>query len=161
MQTFVQLPEKIKTVWRLSAIGTLIFGAIVAGLLVLAQHLWRWPSWLAVAVAALTVVTIVVELAIVPYRYRFWRYAISETDVQINHGFFFNEQTAIPMTKIQNVTLKAGPILQLVGLQTVSVETAADNYDIEAVLPETAENLKQQIMALTVKEDLEGANGHS
>ena len=71
--------------------------------------------------------------------------------MEIESGFFFHQQTAIPINRIQNVTLEAGPILQWQKLQTVSIETAATSHKIESVLPETAQQLKQQIMALALE----------
>ena len=145
------LPQQIKTVWRISAVGSLIFGAVITGALWLATHFWHWPAWIWWLVAGLTIVEVVVELAIVPYRYHFWRYQISARDVEIQSGFFFRKQTAIPINRIQNVTLAAGPILQWQHLQTVNIETAATTHKIESVLPETATQLKEQIMTLALE----------
>ncbi|MBT9672574.1 PH domain-containing protein [Secundilactobacillus kimchicus] len=157
MQTSHQLPSEIKSVWRMSAFGSLLIGIVIIGLLILANHFWSWPFWLAAGAGVLVVLDVVVELSIVPYRYRFWRYAINENDVEIESGFFFHHETAIPITRIQNVTLSAGPILQWFKLKTVIIETAADRYEIEAVLPETAETLKVRIMTLAARKDVEDA----
>ncbi|WP_243676771.1 PH domain-containing protein [Secundilactobacillus collinoides] len=54
----------------------------------------------------------------------------------------------MPINRIQNVTLEAGPLLQWQQLKAVSIETASTTHEIEAVLPHTAEHLKQQIIAL-------------
>ena len=141
----------------MSALGSLLIGIVIIGLLILANHFWAWPFWLAAVASVLVVLDVVVELSIVPYRYRFWRYAINENDVEIESGFFFHHETAIPITRIQNVTLSAGPILQWFKLKTVIIETAADRYEIEAVLPETAETLKVRIMTLAARKDVEDA----
>lgn len=145
------LPKQIKTVWRISAAGSFVFGAVIAGALWLATHFWHWPAWIWLLVAGLTIVEVVVELAVVPYRYHFWHYQISARDVEIQSGFFFRKQTAIPINRIQNVTLAAGPILQWQHLQTVNIETAATTHKIESVLPETATQLKEQIMTLALE----------
>lgn len=145
------LPQQIKTVWRISAAGTLIFGLLISAGLQLAIHFWHWWSWLGVSLAVLTILTTIVELAIVPYRYRFWRYRIRAQSVEIESGFFFHELTAIPISRIQNVTLEAGPILQWQHLQTVNIETAATTHKIESVTLATADQLKQQIMALAME----------
>ncbi|MTV82771.1 PH domain-containing protein [Secundilactobacillus folii] len=142
------LPEKIKVVWRISALGTLIFGLLITGGLLFAQHFWGWWQWLVLAALALTVVYTLIGFAIIPYRYRYWRYRISTDSVEIESGFFFHVLTAIPISRIQNVTLEAGPILQWQHLQTVNIETAATTHKIESVLPVTAEQLKEQIMTL-------------
>lgn len=145
------LPEKIKVVWRLSALGTLLVGLVISAGLQVANYFWNWWSWLVLVMLGMTLIWTGVELAIIPYRYRFWRYRISAEAIEIESGFFFHEVTAIPISRIQNVTLEAGPILQWQHLQTVNIETAATTHQIESVLPETAEQLKEQIMALAME----------
>lgn len=145
------LPAKIKTVWRVSAGCSLLVGAVITGSLLVAAKWWQWSPKFGLICAILTVLDVGIELALVPYRYRFWRYQISAQDVEIESGFFFHQQTAIPINRIQNVTLEAGPILQWQQLQTVSIETAATTHKIKSVLPETAAQLKQQIMTLALE----------
>lgn len=147
------LPLKIKTVWRLSALGSFIFGAVICGGLWAAVHFWNWWQWLAIVATIITVAEPLIELAIIPYRYRFWRYLITENAIQIESGFFFHRITAIPISRVQNVTLEAGPILQWQHLQTVNIETAATSHRIESVLPDTADQLKEQILALAMEEE--------
>ncbi|WP_170173460.1 PH domain-containing protein [Secundilactobacillus silagei] len=151
MESGQALPAKIKTVWRISAGCSFLVGLLITGGLLTATVIWQWSRLFWLISAGLTVAEVVIELALIPYRYRFWRYRISERDVEIESGFFFHQQTAIPINRIQNVTLEAGPILQWQKLQTVSIETAATSHKIESVLPETAQQLKQQIMALALE----------
>ncbi len=145
------LPAKIKTVWRVSAGCSLLVGLVVTGGFMAAAKWWQWSAVLWLICAGLTVLDVAIELALIPYRYRFWRYQISAQEVEIESGFFFHQQTAIPINRIQNVTLEAGPILQWQHLQTVSIETAATSHKIKSVLPETASQLKQRIMTLAME----------
>lgn len=145
------LPAKIKTVWRVSAGCSLLVGLVVTGGFMAAAKWWQWSPIFWLICVSLTVLDVAIELALIPYRYRFWRYQISAQEVEIESGFFFHQQTAIPINRIQNVTLEAGPILQWQQLQTVSIETAATSHKIKSVLPETASQLKQQIMTLAME----------
>lgn len=150
-----QLPAKIKIVWRISALIVFVCGLIVWAILAWVIGHFDWPSWLNYPAGILVVGGFALELTLVPYRYRFWRYQLTATDVEIESGFIFHQQTAVPISRIQNVTLQAGPLFQLFGLQTVEVETAATSHEIAGVLPATAEQLKQQLMALAQQEDLD------
>ncbi|KRM75202.1 PH domain-containing protein [Secundilactobacillus collinoides] len=148
MSHWEQLPLKMKTVWRLSAIGSAIAWLVILAILFVCHTIWHWPLWIMAVILGLGVIEVIVELVIIPYRYRFWRYHIADKAVEIERGFFFHKQTAIPINRIQNVTLEAGPLLQWQQLKAVSIETASTTHEIEAVLPHTAEHLKQQIIAL-------------
>lgn len=142
MAKMEKLPGKIKWVWALSTIGSLVIGLIVSGVSALFL-----PHWVAFAVLGLTLLEIVVELLAVPYRYRFSGYRISDRAVEMSSGWLFKKQLAIPIARVQNVTLKAGPLLQMYGLQQVVVATAADSHDIEGLDPQAAAKLRDLIMA--------------
>ncbi|WP_225353534.1 PH domain-containing protein [Lacticaseibacillus thailandensis] len=108
MQTTQQLPAQIKRIWALSAVGSLCAGVVITAGLAVANHLWSWPLWLVWAALGLTVAEFLVELALVPYRYRFSEYSITDNAVEIQSGFVMRKRIAIPIARIQNVTLKAG-----------------------------------------------------
>ncbi|MGA3232159.1 PH domain-containing protein [Lactiplantibacillus pentosus] len=143
-----QLPKEIKHVWVASivlsgGIGLLLTIGVWFG------HLWwHWWWWLAVVVGGLTILDIMVELAMVPYRYAFWRYQITTDAVYLHHGVIMKRVIAIPIRRIQNVTLEAGPLLQWQHLQKVVVATSADSYEIDSVVPEVANRLRDRIMQL-------------
>lgn len=145
--------KKIKKVWRLRTLILLIIEASIAALIFWLSNFFAWPIWLTPAFIIFILFDFVTEMALIPYRYHFWRYQVTNTDVEIEAGFFFHKQTAIPITRIQNVTLEVGPLFQYFHLQTVKVETAAAGHDIAGVSPETANKLKKQIIKLTRKED--------
>lgn len=46
------------------------------------------------------------------------------------------------------MTLEAGPLLQWQYLQKVVVATSADSYEIDGVVPEVANRLRDRIMQL-------------
>jgi membrane protein YdbS with pleckstrin-like domain len=150
-----KLPARIKTIWRLSAGGSLIFGLIVSALLMLPHVFWNFPLWIAYIGLGLTLVWTVVELALVPYRYAFSGYRITNTAVEMSSGFIFKKHIAIPIARIQNVTLEAGPLMQWQKLEQVVIATAATSHDIEGVEPEVAAKLRDRIMkrAIEVQDD--------
>jgi len=143
-----QLPPRIKRIWGYSALGSLIALLVITGLLFLAYRYWHWTVWLAVFGGILTVIEPTIEAALIPYRYRFTRYQITTTAVEMQSGWFFKKRVAIPIARVQNVTLNAGPLLQWQHLTQVTVATAATNHTIEGLELAVAEHLREQIMRL-------------
>ncbi|MFD1456585.1 PH domain-containing protein [Levilactobacillus lanxiensis] len=143
-----QLPPRIKRIWGFSALGSLLALLVLDGLIWLAYKFWDWPLWLVIFFLILTVIEPTIETGLIPYRYRFTRYQITDLAVEMQAGFIFQKRVAIPIARVQNVTLNAGPLLQWQKLTKVSIATAATSHDIEGLeLPE-AERLREQIMRL-------------
>lgn len=148
MQT--QLPAQIKIVWRLRAmIDGLIWVILVVGLAVV-KTLWliHMPWWPMIVVLGLGILHVGSHLILIPYRYAFWRYQISSNDVVLKSGFIFRKTEAIPIARIQNVTLEQGPLLRGQHLQSVKVQTAATTHEIAGVEESVADALREQIMQL-------------
>ncbi|WP_243676778.1 PH domain-containing protein [Secundilactobacillus collinoides] len=91
MSHWEQLPLKMKTVWRLSAIGSAIAWLVILAILFVCHTIWHWPLWIMAVILGLGVIEVIVELVIIPYRYRFWRYHIADKAVEIERGFFFSQ----------------------------------------------------------------------
>lgn len=143
-----QLPLRIKRIWGFSALGSLLALLVISGLLWLAHRFWDWSIWLAIFALILTVIEPAIEFGLIPYRYRFTRYQISDLAVEMQSGFVFQKRVAIPIARVQNVTLNAGPLLQWQKLTQVTVATAATSHHIEGLELTEAEQLREQIMRL-------------
>ena len=154
-QRMTQLPGKIRLIWLLSAGETLIFGGIGVGVLWLFANGWGWPKWIMPTVLAAVVVLSIVQALAVPYRYHFSGYRITDTAVEIGSGWWVRQQIAIPIARVQNVTLEAGPFMQMAHLEQVVIATAADSHDIEGLTPAVAHDLRDAIMqrALEVRDN--------
>lgn len=149
-----QLPKRIKTVWRLQAgFNLLIDIGIVVGIIV-CHYFFSWPTWLIWVASLLAMMAAIIQFTLIPYRYQFWRYQLSDHDVEITTGFFVRKTTAVPILRIQDVTLSAGPLLQFNHLQSVKIHTAAAVHEIGGVDHATATKLKNQIMNLAKEEDV-------
>lgn len=156
-----KLPETIKTIWRLKELIAIVVAAIIAGGLFWWQRsttgvLSLWLFWIAVSILGLTVLSSGVVLLLIPYRWNFWTYYLDERQIALHHGYFFRKQVIVPIARVQNVTLKQGPLLRLKSLQKVVIQTAAGSHEIDGLEMTQAEALKDQIMALAqeAKNDL-------
>lgn len=153
MDKVQKLPKDIKLIWRLSA-G---FDFLALILVMLGFLIWRIFApvqmrgallVIAMVILAIAVLTFLAELALVSYRWNFWTYYIDDRQVQLHHGYFFRKQIIIPIARVQNVTLKQGPVLRLKDLQKVVIVTAAGSSDIAGLKNEQADHLKELIMQL-------------
>jgi membrane protein YdbS with pleckstrin-like domain len=81
-------------------------------------------------------------------RWRRWYYAVTEREVDLQHGLLVVTRTLVPMTRVQHVDTRQGPILRHYGLATVQIATAAGTQQIPALAVEVAESLRDRIAAL-------------
>jgi membrane protein YdbS with pleckstrin-like domain len=88
----------------------------------------------------------------VPYRYRYTQYRLTPSAILLQTGFIFKEQVAVPIARVQDVTLSAGPLLQANNLQQITIATAATQHDIDGVSPEDAQHLREEILKLAQEE---------
>ncbi len=79
------------------------------------------------------------------FLYRSWRYDVDEEFLQLKSGVFIEKHKLVPMTKIQSVGTKHGPILRKYGLCSVSIQTMGSHHTITALPKETAAQLRNQI----------------
>lgn len=146
-----KLPKAIRSIWVVHAIFTLIFFLIIwipAKLLIpvtVDDNIFSIYLWI---ILAIIIIIFVVQLAIIPYRWNFWTFNITENRVELHKGFFLRKQIVIPIARVQNVTLKQGPILQMFKLHEVSIVTAAENHKIDGLTGDMAQELKDLIMKL-------------
>ncbi len=78
--------------------------------------------------------------------HRAYRWRLGAGDVQIWSGILFRRRTTIPYIRIQNVNVVRGPLLILLGLSSVEIETAGQRgvyhggvYRSEGFLPGLAD----------------------
>ncbi|WP_165964746.1 PH domain-containing protein [Periweissella cryptocerci] len=152
MENSQPLPQLITRVWLQARGLVLIFAiAFLAVLLVLVHVYLTNFIWLAFLLGGLAIIGALVDLALIPYHYRFWRYLITDDFVFIQSGYFFRTQQTIPMNRVQNVDLNQGPLLRLAHLKELEIVTAANSFTIDAVTEVEANQLRNQLIATARK----------
>lgn len=142
------LPEAMRTVWRVrAAIDAALWGGGIVGCAV-AIGRWHWPWWLVLGPVLGLLLHPGLQLLLVPYRYAFWRYLITPEAVYLKRGYVFRSEEAVPISRVQNVTLTAGPLLRWQHLQAVQIETASTTHEIAGVTETVAAALRKRIMVL-------------
>ncbi len=144
------------TVWRIAgAVGALV-PAICAGVLGGLAIAGFISAPLGIAGAVALMVLGIVMVAVIPkVRWIRWRYEVSEDEIYLRHGLWIRTRTLVPMTRVQHVDTKAGPLLRAFGLSSVTVATAGGEHEIPALSDEVADRLRDRIAVLArVTEDV-------
>lgn len=151
------LDPKARTMWYVSetiqmAIWTVVIAAIATVLIRFTDLSTRWVA----GIAALIIVTGIVETVVSPgLRYRHWRYEIRADEVDLQHGFLVKTRQLVPMSRIQHVDTRRGPLQQRFGLASVVFYTAAGAMEIPALSQEVAADVRNRIAELAkVHDDL-------
>ncbi|WP_042221094.1 PH domain-containing protein [Oceanobacillus manasiensis] len=153
-----KLSKKAVKVWRLSETISNIISLIVLAILFYLDYYFSWVSWIGWILIGLVVITIVG--AIWGYTrpallYKHWRFGISEEFLQLKSGAIKEEHQLVPMTKIQSVSTKQGPLLRKFELYSVTVQTMGSSHTIPALEKEVATELRNTIAHYAKVEEME------
>jgi len=112
-----------------------------------------WIRWGIVGIAAVLVVMAMVILP--PIRYRVFWYAISPTEIDIQHGIIFIKRSVVPMHRVQNLRTERGPIADHYRMTNLKIRTAAGSVNLSGLDRTEADELCDRISALAdVADDL-------
>jgi membrane protein YdbS with pleckstrin-like domain len=150
------LDLRVVSVWRIEAvIESAIALAVGAGASVL---LWKLDVlvWLAALPVVAALLYGVIDIGIVPKRkWRSWRYAIGDAEIELRHGIWWQTWTLVPMARIQHVDTRRGPLERRYGLASLVVYTAAGSRHIPGLSIEVAERSRDRIAVLAnVRDDV-------
>src|SRR5215211_8371905 len=129
------LDPRALRLWRISeAVQSVVFvafaGAVTAVLILLTD---LSPFYASLPVV-LTLILAVADVVLVPsVRWKHWRYEVRDLEVDIQRGVLTITRTRVPMTRIQHVDTRRGPLEQRFGLATVILYTAAGANEIPAL----------------------------
>lgn len=137
MKEFTRVDKKAKTKWRLSRLIGLIFLALIAAVLIFTVNN-VWCTVICTAVLLLQLVNMIVYPII---EYIQWEYLIDDDRIEIKKGIFWRSHTVIPISRIQHVSYKSGPMQNIFGLASVDINTAGGVHSIEEVNKETAQKI--------------------
>lgn len=102
--TAARFDDKLRTYWYLQF--ALILLATVVGILILPIWLLGWGQWYA------------------RRNFEMLMCELHERTLVVKRGIFFRVEKTIPLDKIQDLTVKEGPLLRWLGLRSLKIETA-------------------------------------
>lgn len=151
MQEYKKPERAAIKAWRLSRAIALIVLIVIAGVIIAGMSLAEVDVrtlLIACAFAAVVLVCQIAALCIFPLiEYKQWKYQISDDKVEIIHGIFFIKRDIIPTIRMQNITIKQGPIYRRFGLFTVEIALASGTFEIVGLDGETAQEIADKLRA--------------
>lgn len=152
-----RIPRTAVNAWRISGLlVSLFFWTAPIGIWIFDTDrvVDLWIHLLIIAVVLL--ITLLLTIVIPHFRWKRWRYDISEHEIDLQHGLMIVQRTLVPVNRVQHVDTRQGPILRNYGLSNVAISTAATTHQIPALTEEHANAVRDQIsrFALKAKEDV-------
>ncbi|QDP39919.1 PH domain-containing protein [Radiobacillus deserti] len=154
MEHFIKEPSKslsenIKKVWVIREIIENLIGFLVLGVLFFLDNRFDWLEWIGWGLTILLIVSVLFAIWGIGIKpiilHKTWGYDVNEEFLQLKHGAITEERELIPMTKIQAVSTKQGPLMKRYGLYSISIETMGSSHSIPGISKEIAQDLRDQI----------------
>ncbi len=143
-----QLPRRVTRYWR----WRILFGALPLLLLLISLAIvipWG-PWWVRWGIVGIAFALIVVGMIVLPpIRYRVFWYAISPTEIDIQHGIIFIKRSVVPMHRVQNLRTERGPMADHYRMMNLKIRTAAGSVTISGLDRSEANELCERISRLS------------
>lgn len=102
--------------------------------------------WVVVGLSLIIFILWLFGIALLPYmRWKKWRYSVDENEIDLKRGIIIVQRTLIPLSRVQHVDTRQGPILRAYDLATVTISTAATTHEIPALDEYTADKVRDTI----------------
>lgn len=143
------LPTQARSVFRITNSIFYLLGVIATIALVTTSIVFEWPVWIQSIFFGLLALVLVYSLVdfiwLQKWKQERFSYVVQPLEVRLHYGVLTTHDVLIPMTKVQYVHAKQGPLLRKFGLQTITIGTAAGSHDIYAIEAAFAQSLREQI----------------
>jgi membrane protein YdbS with pleckstrin-like domain len=130
--------------WLLSLLPML---ELLAGLVIFVPWPDGWIRW-----SVFTIVAVAGFLGLIvlpPIRYRVFWYAISPTEIDIQHGIVFIKRSVIPMHRVQSLRVERGPIANHYRMANLRITTAAGSMSCSGLGRREADDVCSRISELS------------
>lgn len=108
------------------------------------------PLWLGASITLLSIIMMVLNMLWLGKAYRFRGYALREKDITYRSGIIFTKILTVPLSRVQQVSVKRNPMDRLFGLHSVLIADASQMsgmMKIPGLTEERAEQIKSYIIA--------------
>jgi uncharacterized protein len=143
---FHKLTPRAIRVWQFgNAFGNLFLLAIPAVYAAVFGY-QRFHFWIVLSLSALFLMYWILSIVLIPYlSWKKWRYAIDENEIDLKRGVIVHKRTLIPLSRVQHVDTRQGPLLRWYKLASVTISTAATTHEIPALDEFIADRVRNQI----------------
>ena len=144
------LPRLAVTLWTLEGLALalpLVAGSLLArGLL---DGIDGFPGWVGTLLVIAGVAAALVTVVLAPsLRWRRWRYAVRDEELDLLRGVLTEVRTIVPVVRIQHVELRRTVLTRAFGLAAVRVHTAAGALEIPVLSEGDAVRIRDRIAGL-------------
>jgi membrane protein YdbS with pleckstrin-like domain len=146
------LDPRVLRLWQLTdliAYVILLLVGVIGGVVLMvnlpASRTWVAAAWVAFALLGLWTI-----LYYHPRNYRAWGYRLDQRVLLIRHGVWFRAVKLLPLTRLQHVDIKRGPLQRHFGLSTLVLHTAgtaAASIEVPGLDADEAVRLRDQLVA--------------
>ncbi|MFO7847435.1 MAG: PH domain-containing protein [Balneolaceae bacterium] len=141
-----KISPKVIGVWRY---GSAIGFAFLLALPVIYYSIFGFRQvhlWILLTVSALCLAVWLLNVVILPpLQWKRWRYSINQYEIGLLRGVLVQTETLIPLSRVQHVDTRQGPVLRWYGLASVTISTAATTHEIPGLDAELADRLRRRI----------------
>lgn len=141
-----KLAPSIIGVWRWGSAAGYIF---LLGLPVIYYSIFGWQNihqWMLITISVLSVVLWLGAVFVIPpMSWKCWRYSINENEIDLLRGIFVRKETLIPLSRVQHVDTRQGPLLRWFNLSSVTISTAATTHEIPGLDEVIADRVRKEI----------------
>ncbi|MDX1641485.1 MAG: PH domain-containing protein [Balneolaceae bacterium] len=103
-------------------------------------------QWVIISMVIIVFILWLLSIFLMPYlSWKNWRYAIDENEIDLKRGVIFKTRTLIPLSRVQHVDTRQGPLLGWYELASVTISTAATTHEIPALDTVLADRVRHQI----------------
>jgi uncharacterized protein len=143
---FHKITPRAIRVWQWgNSVGNLFYFIIPAGY-AFVFGLEDVHFWMVIAVSAIILTLYILSIVLMPYlSWKNWRYAVDEKEIDLKRGVIFKTRTLIPLSRVQHVDTRQGPLLRAYSLSSVTISTAATTHEIPALDSVIADRVRRQI----------------
>lgn len=141
-----KLAPSIIGVWRWgSAAGYIfLFGLPVAFYLIFG--LQDSHFWVLIFISLVSVLLWILAVFVMPpLRWKRWRYSINQNEIDLLRGIIVRKETLIPLSRVQHVDTRQGPLLRWFNLSSVTISTAATTHEIPGLDEVIADRVRREI----------------
>jgi len=105
------------------------------------NHFW---SLILISVIVIVLWSLAV-FVVPPHSWKRWRYSIDQNEIGLLRGILVKTETLIPLSRVQHVDTRQGPILRWFGLSSVTISTAATTHEIPGLDEVIADRVRREI----------------
>jgi membrane protein YdbS with pleckstrin-like domain len=138
-------PRAIR-VWQLGAAISNLFYFVAPAIYFSIFGHESYHFWVLIGITSVLIVYWFLGVLLIPYlRWKKWRYSYDQHEIDLKRGVIVTKRTLIPLSRVQHVDTRQGPLLRWYKLASVTISTAATTHEIPALDEDVANSVRDTI----------------